>query len=93
VQTPSFHSQFGCTPFPDAQERIALAQELLGTHITLISPCSVSDQIAQLKILIRMMDLETSDSSIAIAELGADLMLLSLFGNNSKNLPMITANS
>jgi hypothetical protein len=90
----SFNTQLGCSPFPDAQERIALAQELLGIHIPLSSPYSVSDQMSQLKILVGTMDgMKNPDLVYDIVALGADLTLLSLFGNNSKNLPMITTNS
>jgi len=86
-QTPSFSSTLGCSPFPDAQERIALARELLDNEIPLILPRFVSDQTLQLKVLIKKMNEELLSTVVV---LGADLTLLSLFGNNSRIMPMIT---
>jgi hypothetical protein len=89
VQTAPFHPHFVYSPFPDAQERIALARELLGTQLPFVLPSDDSAQNSQLKVLIdQKMHMP---QSLAVVELGADLMLLSLFGTNSRIMPMVMA--
>jgi hypothetical protein len=85
--TPSFSSLLGCSPFPDAQERIALARELLGAQLPPFSPCYFPYQKLQLKVLIEKME---EDLFHDVVTLGTDLMILSLFGNNPRIMPMIT---
>ena len=106
---PPMKSLFRCTAFPEAGERIALAQELLGARITVVPIGSVSDHIPLLKGLSSNIEKELSLGTqlgldpfrpmeiehflSLIANLGAELAFFSLFGTNIEAFPLVDADS
>ncbi|KAF7507568.1 hypothetical protein GJ744_010359 [Endocarpon pusillum] len=86
-------SLFHCTAFPEARERIALVQELLGAHITVDPIDSTSDRISRLEglrsIIEKELPAKAEDFITSIGYLGAELAFFSLFGTNIEALPLV----